>query len=89
VFQEQCPGLEAVATGAILSDYQRLRVENVYAVIVGWTQICSYSFVICSCTRLGLISLSYLWRRDQSELLQEMVDSRMVAVLIKVAALGL
>ncbi|KAL9696528.1 hypothetical protein quinque_016107 [Culex quinquefasciatus] len=62
--------VEAVAVGAILSDYQRVRVENV-------------------CTRLKLISLAYLWRRDQTELLAEMIDSQVCAIIIKVAALGL
>ncbi|XP_035674610.1 diphthine--ammonia ligase-like [Branchiostoma floridae] len=62
--------IEAVSVGAILSDYQRVRVENV-------------------CSRLGLTSLGYLWRRDQQELLQEMIDSQVHAILIKVAALGL
>ncbi|XP_066584188.1 uncharacterized protein [Prorops nasuta] len=62
--------IDAVSSGAILSDYQRIRVENV-------------------CNRLGLISLSYLWRRDQEELLKEMIECSVNAVLIKVAALGL
>uniref|UniRef100_A0AAG5CXW1 Diphthine--ammonia ligase n=1 Tax=Anopheles atroparvus TaxID=41427 RepID=A0AAG5CXW1_ANOAO len=62
--------IEAVAVGAILSDYQRVRVENV-------------------CARLNLISLAYLWRRDQTELLQEMIDCQVHAIIIKVAALGL
>lgn len=62
--------VDAVAVGAILSDYQRVRVENV-------------------CTRLKLISLAYLWRRDQTELLAEMIDSQVCAIIIKVAALGL
>ncbi|CAH1636971.1 unnamed protein product [Spodoptera littoralis] len=62
--------IEAVAVGAILSDYQRIRVENV-------------------CHRLGLVSLAYLWRRNQKELLQEMIASGVEAIIIKVAALGL
>jgi len=62
--------IEAVAVGAVLSDYQRLRVENV-------------------CSRLGLVALAYLWRRDQGELLQEMIDCNIDAIIIKVAALGL
>ena len=33
--------------------------------------------------------MSYLWRRDQEELLNEMIFSGMQAILIKVAALGL
>ena len=61
---------DAVCSGAILSDYQRVRVENV-------------------CSRLGLVSLSYLWRRDQAELFDEMIDSKVEAILIKVATLGL
>ena len=59
-----------MCSGAILSDYQRVRVENV-------------------CSRLGLVSLSYLWRRDQAELFDEMIDSKVEAILIKVATLGL
>ncbi|KAI8482639.1 diphthine--ammonia ligase [Branchiostoma belcheri] len=62
--------IEAVSVGAILSDYQRVRVENV-------------------CSRLGLTSLGYLWRRNQQELLQEMIDAQVHAIVIKVAALGL
>ncbi|XP_008217510.1 diphthine--ammonia ligase [Nasonia vitripennis] len=62
--------IQAVASGAILSDYQRIRVENV-------------------CSRLGLVSLSYLWRRDQEQLLKEMIECSVNAVIIKVASLGL
>ncbi|TRY72025.1 hypothetical protein TCAL_09974 [Tigriopus californicus] len=62
--------IDAVCSGAILSDYQRIRVENV-------------------CSRLNLISLSFLWRRDQSELLREMISFQMNCVVIKVATLGL
>ena len=68
--KQKIPDVQAVCSGAVLSDYQRLRVENV-------------------CQRLGLTSLSYLWRRDQTELLHEMVDRGVSAILIKVAALGL
>ncbi|KAG2781362.1 hypothetical protein PC129_g3558 [Phytophthora cactorum] len=41
------------------------------------------------CTRLGLTSLGYLWRREQTELLQEMIDSDVEAILVKVASIGL
>ena len=61
---------DAICSGAIFSDYQRIRVENV-------------------CSRLGLTSLAFLWRRNQAELLSEMIESRIKAVLIKVASLGL
>lgn len=38
---------------------------------------------------LKLLPLSYLWQRDQSELLSEMVTAGVEAVLIKVAGIGL
>lgn len=53
--KRQIPSVTAVSSGAIASDYQRLRVESV-------------------CSRLGLVSLAYLWKQDQSFLLQEMVN---------------
>ncbi|GAA6109263.1 diphthine--ammonia ligase [Tachysurus ichikawai] len=62
-------GVEAVSVGAILSDYQRVRVENV-------------------CSRLQLQPLAYLWRREQADLLSEMISSGLQAFLIKVAAYG-
>ena len=61
---------EAVCCGAILSNYQRTRVEDV-------------------CERPGLVSLAYLWQRNQAELLAEMAEAGVEAVLVKVAALGL
>lgn len=42
-----------------------------------------------SCMRLNLVPLAYLWRRDQTELLQEMIDCQVHSILIKVASLGL
>ncbi|KAK6915334.1 Diphthamide synthase domain [Dillenia turbinata] len=68
--KRQLPCIEAVSSGAIASDYQRLRVESV-------------------CSRLGLVSLAYLWKQDQSLLLDDMIASRIVAILVKVAAMGL
>lgn len=67
---EAHPDIKAVSVGAILSNYQRTRVEHV-------------------CLRLGLVSLAYLWQRDQLELLSEMCESGLDARLIKVAAVGL
>ncbi len=64
------PNLEGVSAGAILSEYQKVRVENV-------------------CERLDLEPLCYLWHRDQRELLDEMIDRGLQAILIKVACLGL
>ncbi|CAM6112575.1 unnamed protein product [Calypogeia fissa] len=68
--KSRIPGLGGVSTGAIASDYQRLRVENV-------------------CSRLGLVSLAYMWKQDQASLLQNMVDSGLQAILVKVAAMGM
>jgi diphthine-ammonia ligase len=69
--QQEIPDVQAVASGAVLSNYQRLRVEHV-------------------CCRLGLHSLAYLWQRNQSELLQEMISSNQIdAILVKTAAMGL
>lgn len=64
------PDVKGVSVGAILSSYQRTRVEDV-------------------CSRLGLVSLAYLWQRDQGELMNEMCLSGMDARIIKVAAIGL
>jgi len=44
--------------------------------------------VHASCSRLGLTSLAYLWHRNQRELLKEMIDCKLKAIVIKVAALG-
>lgn len=68
--KRQIPSVTAVSSGAIASDYQRLRVESV-------------------CSRLGLVSLAYMWKQDQSLLLQEMITNGIVAITVKVAALGL
>ena len=62
--------IEGVSSGAILSTYQKNRVENI-------------------CERLNMTSLAYLWSRNQSELLNEMIDSGINAILIKVACFGL
>ena len=40
------------------------------------------------CTRLGLVCLAYLWRREQEELLQEMITAGVKAIVIKVASMG-
>ncbi|KAJ6877181.1 diphthine--ammonia ligase-like isoform X1 [Populus alba x Populus x berolinensis] len=68
--KRQIPSITAVSSGAIASDYQRLRVESV-------------------CSRLGLVSLAYLWKQDQSLLLQEMITNGILAITVKVAAIGL
>ncbi|XP_024389011.1 diphthine--ammonia ligase isoform X4 [Physcomitrium patens] len=68
--KQKHPDINAVSSGAIASNYQRLRVESI-------------------CSRLGLISLAYMWEQDQATLLQNMIDSGIHAVLVKVAAIGM
>jgi diphthine-ammonia ligase len=42
------------------------------------------------CARLGLLALAFLWQREQSALLDEMLDQQSIdAVIIKTAAIGL
>lgn len=53
--KRQIPSINAVSSGAIASDYQRMRVESV-------------------CSRLGLVSLAFLWKQDQITLFEEMVS---------------
>ncbi|CDF37454.1 unnamed protein product [Chondrus crispus] len=40
-------------------------------------------------SRAGLLSIAYLWRREQTALLDEMIDVGVDAVLVKVAGIGL
>lgn len=42
-----------------------------------------------ACAKLGLISLAFLWQRDQKELLTDIIQSGMDARIIKVAGIGL
>ncbi|KAH9250445.1 hypothetical protein BASA81_011784 [Batrachochytrium salamandrivorans] len=58
------PNIEAVSTGAILSNYQRTRIESV-------------------CVRLGIQSLSFMWQGNQEQLLTDMIDNGVEAVLNK------
>lgn len=41
------------------------------------------------CQRLGLCPLAYLWRKEQSLLLREMIEAGVEAILVKVASIGL
>lgn len=82
-FQTAMPEVKAVACGAILSNYQRVRVEHVYAS----TRSCAV-LIPRSCARLNLIPIAFLWERNQEELLSEMVSAGMGSVLVKVAGAG-
>ena len=69
-----------MSSGAILSNYQRERVENVYSFRLSPTP---------SCSRLNLISLAFLWEQEQRSLLHSMIEDGLVAVIIKTATMGL
>ncbi|KAM7542518.1 hypothetical protein Aperf_G00000011552 [Anoplocephala perfoliata] len=62
--------IDAILSGAILSNYQRERVENI-------------------CERLSWNSLAYLWRRNQKELLLDMIAAGIMARIVKIASYGL
>lgn len=47
--------------------------------VVTWLQVCG---------RLGLVSLAYMWRQPQARLLRDMWQAGIVAVMVKVAAIG-
>lgn len=70
IVKEKFPEVQAVCSGAVLSNYQRIRVEHV-------------------CDRLQLTSLAYLWKRDQSEVLNSMISDGVDAVIVKIASMGL
>ena len=59
--------VEGVCSGAIESNYQKNRVENV-------------------CSRLNLQSFAPLWKRNQKELLLEMINYGIKAIIIKIAS---
>lgn len=61
--KQKIPSVTAVCSGAIASDYQRLRVESV-------------------CSRLNLVSLAYLWKQDQTLLLDEMVNYFILGIFL-------
>lgn len=83
------PEVEAVACGAILSNYQRVRVEHVCVARVPRREGEGADSVrVDSCSRLKLTPIAYLWERNQAELLQEMVEAGMESVLVKVAGAG-
>ena len=92
------PEVTGVACGAILSNYQRVRVEHVCVAssaspapvraITCPELITSLRLVLRRCSRLGLTPIAYLWERDQKELLGEMVAAGMESVLVKVAGAG-
>ena len=45
--------------------------------------------ILLRCRRLSLTPLCYLWQRDQAELLTEMTEAGLEAIIIKVAGAGL
>jgi diphthine-ammonia ligase len=73
----------------LLRDVQRAHAVD--AVACG-TILSSYQRIRVEnvCARLGLLALAFLWQREQSALLDEMLDRYSIdAVIIKTAAIGL
>eukprot|EP00921_Rhytidocystis_pertsovi_P026867 GHVQ01043305.1.p1 GENE.GHVQ01043305.1~~GHVQ01043305.1.p1 ORF type:complete len:222 (-),score=30.62 GHVQ01043305.1:321-986(-) len=68
--KEWFPDIDAVCCGAVMSNYQRLRAQNV-------------------CDRLNLQLLAPLWQTPQAELLQNIIDDGIDAIVVKTAAMGL
>ncbi|CRH02647.1 ATP-binding protein, putative [Plasmodium relictum] len=64
------PNINAVSCGAIISNYQKNRLEHV-------------------CKRLNLQILTYLWGKNQKELLQNMIRDDLNAIIVKIASFGL
>lgn len=83
------PDVNGVSVGAILSSYQRVRVEHVCVYLELLVTSLLFYFVGCRCQRLSLTPLCYLWQREQGELLSEMIEAGLEAIIIKVAGIGL
>jgi diphthine-ammonia ligase len=66
------PDVEAVSVGAILSNYQRVRVEHVALL-----------------PDINMVPFVFLWQRSQRELMDEMIESGLEAIIIKTAGAGL
>lgn len=66
----------------------KCKICNFHVIQTFFEPRCFFLLSLIRCSRLGLSSLAYLWRRDQQELLSEMISSGIEAVLVKVAAMG-
>ncbi|XP_058605597.1 diphthine--ammonia ligase isoform X2 [Onychostoma macrolepis] len=76
-------------TGALLRAPVCTREENTARLKETRWRISTSCSSLSRCVRLQLQPLAYLWRRDQAELLREIISSGLQALLIKVAAYGL
>ncbi|KAG8766524.1 hypothetical protein FRC12_006811 [Ceratobasidium sp. 428] len=112
------PDIQGVSVGAILSNYQRVRVDHVTWGLLEQQNVSAslletfYSAALkkcdpadkilrhqilwtapthlrVQCQRLSLTPLCSLWQRDQRELMSEMIEAGVEAILIKVAGIGL
>ncbi|WFD31579.1 diphthine--ammonia ligase [Malassezia sp. CBS 17886] len=66
------PDADAVSVGAVLSSYQRVRVEHV-----------------ALRADINMQPLAFLWQRNQTSLLDDMIAAGLDAVLVKAAGIGL
>jgi diphthine-ammonia ligase len=89
--KQDLPELQAVGSGAIQSNYQRLRFEHVYVyhdeLVVPISS--ATNSLLDSCSRLNLVSLATLWLQDQSRVLEELQLRDFEPRIVKTAAIGL
>lgn len=69
----------------VISDFPDIKAVSVGAIGSVYQQL----RVDTACQRVGLESLTFLWQRDQIELLDEIIASGLDARIIKVAGIGL
>lgn len=67
---DKYPDIEAVSSGAILSTYQKNRVENI-------------------CKRLNLKSLAPLWNKKVEDIIEEISEKGVKAMIVRVCSMGL
>lgn len=69
----------------VLEDFPDIEAVSVGAIGSVYQQL----RVDTACQKVGLVSLTFLWQRDQIELLDEIIASGLDARIIKVAGIGL
>ena len=76
--KERYKELDGITCGAILSEYQKKRIEYVYI-----------ELTFNRCSRLNLQLLTYLWGKSQFDVLSDLVNRRISSIIVKTATLGI